>query len=318
MAGWASWDGLRRSFWGRAEKGMQGASWRAGTLFPSFCANVKFCYDGIPMIPLLFENDEILVVDKPAGLAAQPGEAVRDDVVAVLERQLGYRPFPVHRLDKETAGCMMLAKNSQAASRWSRLIAGREVTKRYEAWVFGLPDKEKGVIDAVLDGAKGEQKARTLWRLKEVWRIPQEERGADLSGLQTAGRRWLPDETGPRHERLQGASKVFTVSLLELELATGRMHQIRRHLAGIGLPIVADDRHGDFGLNRALRRIGVRRLMLWARELVLPPQPSLPGGASLLAAEPPHFAAFRAFLLRGGTPLRAPQFGGGRPEIDAR
>jgi 23S rRNA pseudouridine955/2504/2580 synthase len=240
------------------------------------------------MIPLLFENDEIIVVDKPAGLAAQPGEAVRDDVVAVLERQLGYRPFPVHRLDKDTAGCMMLAKNSQAASRWSRLIAGRDVTKRYEAWVFGMPGKGKGVIDAVLDGAKGEQKARTLWRLKEVWSITQ------------------------------GASNVFTVSLLELELATGRMHQIRRHLAGIGLPIVADDRHGDFGLNRALRRIGVRRLMLWARELVLPPQPSLPGGASLLAAEPPHFAAFRAFLLRGGTSLRAPQFGGGHPEMDGR
>lgn len=239
------------------------------------------------MIPLLFENDEIIVVDKPAGLAAQPGEAVRDDVVAVLERQLGYRPFPVHRLDKDTAGCMMLAKNSQAASRWSRLIAGRDVTKRYEAWVFGMPGKGKGVIDAVLDGAKGEQKARTLWRLKEVWSISQ------------------------------GASNVFTVSLLELELATGRMHQIRRHLAGIGLPIVADDRHGDFGLNKGLRRAGVRRLMLWARELVLPPQPSLPGGASLLAAEPPHFAAFMAFLLRDGTPLRAPQFGGG-PEMDAR
>jgi len=239
------------------------------------------------MIPLLFENDEIIVVDKPAGLAAQPGEAVRDDVVAVLERQLGYRPFPVHRLDKDTAGCMMLAKNSLAASRWSRLIAGRDVTKRYEAWVFGMPGKGKGVIDAVLDGAKGEQKARTLWRLKEVWKITQ------------------------------GASNVFTVSLLELELATGRMHQIRRHLAGIGLPIVADDRHGDFGLNKGLRRAGVRRLMLWARELVLPPQPSLPGGASLLAAEPPHFAAFMAFLLRDGPPLRAPQFGG-CPEMDAR
>ncbi len=270
------------------------------------------------MIPLLFENDEVIVVDKPAGLAAQPGEGVREDLVAVLERQLGYRPFPVHRLDKETAGCMMLAKNSPAASRWSKLIAGRDVRKRYEAWVFGMPGKGKGIVDAVLDGARGEQKARTLWRLKEVWRFSQREQGALHASPQTAGQRWLADETDSRHRQLHGASNVFTVSLLELELATGRMHQIRRHLAGIGLPIVADDRHGDFGLNRVLRRLGVRRLMLWARELVLPPQPSLPGGALLLAAEPPHFAAFKAFLLRSGTPLHAPQFGGGRSELDAR
>ncbi len=264
----------------------------------SFCPHVKFCYDRTLMIPVLLENAEIVVVDKPAGLAAQPGEGVRDDVVAVLERQLGYRPFPVNRLDKETAGCMILAKSSQAAGRWSRLIAGRNVAKRYYAWVSGMPRREKGVIDAVLDGSKGEQEARTLWNLREVWRFALEGAGAAQAGRQL-------DETRPRDERLPaGGPKLITVSLLELELETGRMHQIRRHLAGIGLPILADDRHGDFGLNRALKRAGVRRLMLWARELALPAGPSLPGGALLLAGEPPHFAAFREFLTRSGTPWR--------------
>jgi len=234
------------------------------------------------------------VVDKPAGLAAQPGEGVRGDLVAVLERQLGYRPFPVHRLDKETAGCMILAKNSQAAGRWSKLIVGKEVTKRYDAWVFGMPSTRKGVIDTILDGAKGLQKARTYWFLKEAWRFSLEEEGTAVSAFQESGRR-----------RPYEASNMFTISRVELELATGRMHQIRRHLAGIGLPIVADDRHGDFGLNRALRRGGVKRLLLWARELVLPAQPSMPGGAVLLASEPPHFVAFREFLLRSGTPVSA-------------
>lgn len=62
------------------------------------------------MIRILLENDEFIVIDKPAGLAAQPGEGLRDDVITALERQFGYRLFPVHRLDKDTAGCMMLAK----------------------------------------------------------------------------------------------------------------------------------------------------------------------------------------------------------------
>jgi len=257
------------------------------------------------MIPLLFENDEIIVVDKPAGVAAQPGEGVRGDLVAVLDRQLGYRPFPVHRLDKETAGCMILAKSSQAAGRWSKLIVGREVTKRYDAWVFGMPDTRKGVIDTILDGAKGLQKARTYWYLKEVWRFSLEEEGTAVPAPQDSGR-----------PRPYEATNMFTVSRVELELATGRMHQIRRHLAGIGLPIVADDRHGDFALNRALRRSGVKRLMLWARELVLPAQPSMPGGVVLLASEPPHFAAFREFLLRSGKLVR--ELPPGRSNVSSR
>ncbi|SLM17784.1 Pseudouridine synthase (modular protein) [uncultured spirochete] len=268
----------------------------AGTIFykynlingGSFAPYPQFCYDTASMIPILLENDEIIVVDKPSGLAAQPGEGVHDDVVAVLERQLGYRPFPVHRLDKGTAGCMMLAKSRQAAGKWSRFITDRDVAKRYYAWVSGTPSEEKGVIDAVLDGNKGAQEARTLWNLKETWNLTLTGEGSSAGG-----------------RLLVAGSELISVSLLELELKTGRMHQIRRHLAGIGLPILGDDRHGDFSVNKALRRAGVKRLMLWARELVLPAQASLPGGASILASEPPHFAAFREFLMRSGT-LRQP------------
>jgi len=250
---------------------------------------VEFCYYEKQMISILLENDEIIVVDKPAGLAAQPGEDVRDDVVAVLERQLGYRPFPVNRLDKETSGCMILAKSSQAAGRWSKFIAERDVAKRYYAWVSGMPRSGKGTIDAALDGHKGEQAARTLWDLKEIWRFSLSGAVESPSGVPSAA----------------AEAEIMTVSLLELELETGRMHQIRRHLAGIGLPILGDDRHGDFLLNRGMRRIGVKRLMLWARELMLPARPGLPGGALILASEPPHFMAFREFLTRGGTRIKA-------------
>lgn len=250
-----------------------------------FLVAMEFCYDAVLMIQILFENEEIIVVDKPSGLAAQPGEGVRDDVVQALERQLGFRPFPVNRLDRETAGCMILAKNSRAAGTWSRFVAERSVVKRYYAWVSGAPLQGRGLIDTPLDGARGAQKARTLWNLKEVWRFS------------------IPDgEKAGCAEPSSAGENTLTVSLLELELETGRMHQIRRHLADIGLPILGDDRHGDFPLNRALRRAGVRRLMLWSRELILPARLLPPGGASIVATEPPHFAAFREFLGRAGAP----------------
>jgi 23S rRNA pseudouridine955/2504/2580 synthase len=121
------------------------------------------------MIPVLLENAEIVVVDKPAGLAAQPGEGVRDDVVAVLERQLGYRPFPVNRLDKETAGCMILAKSSQLPAGGRDSLRGG-TGKALLCVVSGMPRREKVVIDAVLDGSK-ESRSAHLWNLREVWRF---------------------------------------------------------------------------------------------------------------------------------------------------
>jgi len=225
------------------------------------------------MLSILFEDDEILVVDKPAGLPAQPGEGVKDDVVGALERQLGYKLFPVHRLDRDTAGCMMLAKSAASAKRWSQLIANRDVVKRYYAWAAGEPQKKSGLIDAALDGPKGVQAARTLWQLKEQW-VFQKKALPGAPALEDA--------------------QPLVVSLLELELKTGRMHQIRRHLAAIWLPILGDDRYGDFALNRAFRQLGVRRLMLWAYMLMLP------GGTVVRASLPPHFAAFEEMLGRNG------------------
>jgi len=251
----------------------------------TFARRIRFWYDEFAMLPILFENEEIIIIDKPAGLPSQPGEGVRDDVIAVLERQRGQRFLPVHRLDKETSGCMILAKDAKAARRWSELVSGKLVSKRYFAWVAGKPDADSGDIDTELEGSRGAQRAKTLWSLKETWSLP------------------LPD------------ADPVPLSLLEIELKTGRMHQIRRHLAGVGLPILADDRHGDFALNKVLRRTGIKRLMLWARELVLPAspgtpgqpgQPDQPGGASILSSEPPHFAALREMLTSRGCALRIP------------
>jgi len=215
------------------------------------------------MMIALYEDDEILVLDKPAGLATQPGEGVRVSVVEAVERDFGFRPFLVHRLDKETSGCLVVARSAAAAAKWSRLIDSRELRKTYRAIVSGSPGAGRGRFDDPVPGPVGDKAASTEWRL-----------------LASFGRR----EAAP-------GGAAITFSLLELELGTGRTHQIRIHLAAHGLPILGDDRHGDFALNRRLRREeGLRRLLLVAWSM------ALPGGRLVRASLPAHFAAFLALF----------------------
>jgi 23S rRNA pseudouridine955/2504/2580 synthase len=183
-------------------------------------------------IPVLYENADILVVNKPCGIACQGGEGVTVSILEILERQTGDRIYPVHRLDKDTAGILVVARNSRSAAEYTRLIASGALDKQYRAVCFGVPSPESGSI-TVPAGRRGDEK---------------------------------PAETRYRVERAgEGAS------LVSLKLLTGRMHQIRVHLASVGCPIVADDKYGDFRKNREARSaFGVRKLQLAAVSLEIP------------------------------------------------
>lgn len=203
------------------------------------------------MIAALYEDEEILVLDKPAGLASQPGEGVRVSVVEAVERDFGFRPFLVHRLDKETAGCLVVARSAAAASRWSHLVESRELRKTYRAVVSGAPDSAAGRFSDPVPTRDGDKPASTAWKLLGSF----------------------------------GGERRF--SYLELELGTGRTHQIRVHLAAHRMPILGDDRHGDFGLNKLLRKeASLKRLLLVAWSI------DLPGGVRLNASLPEHFSDF--------------------------
>jgi len=129
------------------------------------------------------------------------------------------------------------------------------IEKQYLAVCSGTPQPPRGIIDLNL----GEQKSKTFYRL--------------ISG---------------------GTIEKNPVSLLELELGTGRMHQIRRHLAMKNCPILGDDKYGDFPLNKTLRKTtGLKYLLLHASRLVIPPSPGLvPDGLNLTAPLPEYFANF--------------------------
>jgi 23S rRNA pseudouridine955/2504/2580 synthase len=183
-------------------------------------------------ITVLFEDEDCIILNKPAGLAVQGGEGVGASLDTILAEEWSPRPLLVHRLDRDTSGLILTAKNREAAARFSALFAGRGIAKYYLAVVRGRPQADQGVIRLDLD-IRGEKKAA---------------------------------ETGFR--RISGDGDH---SLLELELGTGRMHQIRRHLAQTGVPILGDDKYGDFALNRELRKSrGLRRLLLHSARLVIP------------------------------------------------
>jgi 23S rRNA pseudouridine955/2504/2580 synthase len=212
------------------------------------------------MLISLYEDDEILVIDKPSGLPSQPGEGVRVSVVEAVTRDFGFKPFLVHRLDKETSGCLVVARSREAAARWSRLIEARELRKTYRALVAGRPSGASGTFSDAVSTRSGEKSATTDWRLLGSF-------GAEGAASPSATR----------------------FSYLALELGTGRTHQIRLHLASNGLPILGDDRHGDFALNKSLRKeAALKRLCLVSWSLVLP------GGKLVRASLPEHFASFLA------------------------
>mgnify|MGYP003289493301 FL=1 len=187
-------------------------------------------------IPIVYENQEILIVNKPQGVAVQGGQNIAHPLDKELSLQLGYKIYLVHRLDQETKGLLVVAKSSEAANKWTKLISEKSVRKEYDALCIGVPKEKKGQFKSSIKEQGVEKSALTFYEVKNTWQIED-----------------------------------FTLSHIHLTLATGRMHQIRIHLAKAGFPIVADDKHGNFKANKVLKKIaGIKRLQLVSSKLTLP------------------------------------------------
>lgn len=202
--------------------------------------------------PVLFEDEQLLVIDKPAGVAVHGGSGVSFGVIEQLRQARPQAKFLelVHRLDKETSGLLMLAKKRSALTALQDQFRQRETGKTYAALVSGSWPARTKVIDVALHKyltADGERRVKAV--------------AAD-------------DADGRRSISLvRVAGRYAGFSLLDVTIKTGRTHQIRVHLAHEGHPIVGDEKYGDFALNKALAAgravAGLRfeRMFLHARRL---------------------------------------------------
>jgi 23S rRNA pseudouridine955/2504/2580 synthase len=193
-------------------------------------------------LPVVFEDDALLVVNKPAGTAVHGGSGVS---FGVIEQTRAARPQLkflelAHRLDRETSGLLILAKKRSALTALHAALREGRVRKEYLTLVKGAWRNDKQRVDLPL------KKFLT----------------------QSGERRVSVDKEGRESQtvfRKKRGLRDFT--LLSAELLTGRTHQIRVHLTHLGFPIAGDDKYGDFELNRALAKQGLKRMFLHAGDL---------------------------------------------------
>jgi tRNA pseudouridine32 synthase/23S rRNA pseudouridine746 synthase len=228
--------------------------------------------DAVTSLRIIHEDERLVVVDKPAGVATAPGGGIGagESMQEQVATHLGTRAFIVHRLDRETSGVVLFAKTAESHRLLSQQFEDRTVAKRYLALVQGQVRVRSGSITEPLrEFASGRigvdpagKEATTMWALRE---------------------------------------RLVDADLLEVTPITGRRHQIRVHLYSIGHPILGDTRYGD---DRPVG--GAPRLMLHALELVLA------DGLSIRAEPPADFieaAASRqgeAISARAANPPRSP------------
>lgn len=202
---------------------------------------------------ILFANDDLVAIDKPAGLLVHPSGLDAHEhrtALHLLRDQLGAWVWPLHRLDKGTSGVLLFARHAEAASEWGQAFEQGRVAKRYLAMVRGWPDAEGEIT-------------HPLARDPELPSAGQLQLAARTRYRRLACMEW-PFSVDARHATTR-------VALVEVEPLTGRRHQIRRHFKHIAHPLLGDATHGKGILNRAAAEwLGTSRLWLHALHCELP------------------------------------------------
>ncbi len=221
-------------------------------------------------LPILYEDDALLAVNKPAGIAVHGGSGVSFGVIEQMRRARPEARFLelVHRLDRETSGVLLLAKKRSALTGMHEVMREGGSDKRYLALVLGRWTNVRQHVRLPLhkyDTREGEK------------RVMVKEGGQASHTIFSLQKSW-PE-----------------CSLLEAELKTGRTHQIRVHLAHLGFPIAGDDKYGDFARNRELAKQGLKRMFLHAESIAFI-HPLTGEALSIAAPLPPELQGFIARL----------------------
>jgi 23S rRNA pseudouridine955/2504/2580 synthase len=191
---------------------------------------------------ILYEDKRLLVLNKPSGVAVHGGSGLNYGVIEALrllrpdERQLEL----VHRLDRDTSGCLLIAKRRSALRTLHELLRQNGVDKRYIALVSGRWRKDRINVEAPLQ-------KNQLQGGERIVRVSREGK--------------------PAQTLFRVRERFPEATLVEARLVTGRTHQIRVHLAHLGTPILGDEKYGNDGANRHMRGLGLKRLFLHAESI---------------------------------------------------
>ncbi|MEJ2609309.1 MAG: 23S rRNA pseudouridine(955/2504/2580) synthase RluC [Candidatus Thiodiazotropha sp.] len=193
---------------------------------------------------IVYEDERMLVLNKPSGLAVHGGSGISAGVIEILRQ---CRPEDkhlelVHRLDRDTSGCLLISKRRSALRTLHELIRDNRVDKRYLALLSGSWRKGLQVVDKPL-------KSNNIQGGERVVRV-------DIEGK-------------PSLTKFTRIQRYPQATLVEVELITGRTHQIRVHSAWLGSPVLGDQKYGDSEANKLMKNKGLRRLFLHAHQLTL-------------------------------------------------
>lgn len=180
---------------------------------------------------ILYKDDEILIINKQTHIAIQKGKGISKSLIDILEENLKYKIYPVHRLDMDTSGCLIVARNKESAAKYSRLFLENKIEKIYYAIAQGHFNSPTGVINEDIRVKNRNKSSETHYKV---------------------------------------IKKFAKYSLVEIRIKTGRMHQIRIHFNKINHPILCDDKYGDFSLNKEIsQKFKIKNLMLCAKTLII-------------------------------------------------
>ena len=191
---------------------------------------------------ILLEDDDLLVINKPAGLAVHAGSNIKQGIIEALRLLRPELPYLelVHRLDKDTSGCLLLAKSRKALLNLQQQLLDHDMNKRYLTLLKGGWQNKDRLVDVPLQ----------------------------KNNLSSGERMVQVDADGKHAKTLFIPKRHFPLAqLTEVVLYTGRTHQIRVHSAHIGHPIAGDDKYGQRDFNKVMRKSGLRRMFLHAWKL---------------------------------------------------
>ena len=227
-----------------------------------------------PALPVLYRDDTLAVVCKPAGLMVHDSALARGETDFAADRlreQFGRPIFLVHRLDRATSGCLLLAFDRDSASALGQAVMARQLDTYYLAICRGWPAEPVFMVDHDLDGGPGKPLKKPAQTAFEV--LATCELALPSAGFPTSRYAWL--RASPK---------------------TGRFRQIRRHLKHLSHHLIGDSSHGDGRHNRSFRGLGIHRMLLHARRLAFTHPHT---GARIEALAPPDAEFTRALALFG-------------------